>query len=62
MGPRWDSSAVVDPELQVYGVDNLRVVDASIIPVIPGGHTVAVVYMIGEKASDMVKRKWLKKP
>lgn len=62
MGPKWDSSAVVDPELIVHGVDNLRIVDASIIPVIPGGHTVAVVYMIGEKASDMIKRKWLTKP
>jgi choline dehydrogenase len=46
---------VVDDELKVYGVDGLSVVDASIIPLIPGGTTQSTVYAIGEKASDLIK-------
>lgn len=58
MGPASDPDAVVNPELQVYGIQNLRVVDASIIPTLPASHTNAVVFMIGEKAADMVKAYW----
>ena len=45
----------MDPELRVYGVSNLRVVDASIMPVIPSANTNAPTIMIGEKASDLIK-------
>lgn len=58
MGPSADRSAVVNPKLVVRGVSNLRVADNSIIPVIPGGHLNAPAIMIGEKASDLIKRDW----
>ncbi|XP_055847607.1 glucose dehydrogenase [FAD, quinone] isoform X2 [Episyrphus balteatus] len=58
MGPDFDTEAVVDPQLRVKGIQNLRVVDASIIPIIPAGHTNAIVIMIAEKASDMIKQSW----
>uniref|UniRef100_A0A2S2Q5M4 Glucose dehydrogenase n=1 Tax=Sipha flava TaxID=143950 RepID=A0A2S2Q5M4_9HEMI len=58
MGPAWDRNAVVDPQLKVYGVNGLRVIDCSIMPTITGGHTVAPAYMIGEKGADLVKLSW----
>ena len=50
-----DPMAVVDPELQVYGVEVLRIVDASIMPTIIMGHTNAPTIAIGEKAADLIK-------
>lgn len=60
MGPSWDRDAVVDPQLRVYGIKGLRVIDASIMPNLVSGNTNAPVIMIGEKGSDLVKEFWLK--
>ncbi|KAJ7090268.1 hypothetical protein B0H15DRAFT_779362 [Mycena belliarum] len=46
---------VVDGQLRVHGVQNLRVIDASVIPVIPDCRIQNSVYMLGEKGADMVK-------
>jgi choline dehydrogenase len=47
--------AVVDPGLKVYGIDGLRVVDASVFPTVPRGNTNAPVIMTAEKAADLIK-------
>ncbi|XP_050356439.1 glucose dehydrogenase [FAD, quinone]-like [Nymphalis io] len=61
MGPSWDKNAVVDSRLRVYGIKNLRVSDASIMPTVVRGNTNAPTIMIGEKASDMIKEDWMVK-
>ncbi len=54
MGPRSDPTAVVDQRFRVHGTRGLRVVDASVFPRIPGFFIVTSVYMVAEKASDVI--------
>jgi choline dehydrogenase len=54
MGPRSDPKAVLDTNFRVYGTKGLRVVDASAFPRIPGMFVVSAIYMMAEKASDVI--------
>jgi choline dehydrogenase len=49
-----DAMAVVDPQLRVYGVEGLRVADASVMPTVTSGNTVAPCFMIGWRAAEMI--------
>jgi len=49
---------VVDPKLKVYGVQNLRVVDASIFPLGVRNNLQTAVYAVAEKAADIIKKDW----
>ncbi len=50
-----DEGAVVDPQTRVHGIEALRVVDASIMPLIPGGNTNAPAIMVAERAADLIR-------
>lgn len=54
MLPR-EKGGVVDPGLRVYGTQNVRVVDASVFPLIPRGNLMATVYAVAERAAEVIK-------
>ncbi|CCM01756.1 uncharacterized protein FIBRA_03822 [Fibroporia radiculosa] len=58
MLPR-ESGGVVDPELKVYGTNNIRVVDLSIVPLHFAAHPQATVYAIAEKAATIIKTNYV---
>ncbi|KDR70983.1 hypothetical protein GALMADRAFT_103022 [Galerina marginata CBS 339.88] len=58
MTPKDASFGVVDPDLRVKGVVGLRIVDASVIPIVPAGHTQAATYVFAERAADLIKALW----
>ncbi|KAF2855286.1 GMC oxidoreductase [Plenodomus tracheiphilus IPT5] len=53
-----EDGGVVNPRLQVYGVDNLRVIDCSIVPVLPDVNILASIYMLAEKGAEMIREDW----
>jgi choline dehydrogenase-like flavoprotein len=55
MGPDKDDMAVVDSQLRVRGAQGLRVVDASVMPDMPGGNINAPIIMMAEKAADLIR-------
>ncbi|MFZ1862704.1 MAG: GMC family oxidoreductase N-terminal domain-containing protein [Polyangiales bacterium] len=54
MGAADDPTAVVDNELRVHGIENLRIADASIFPLLPSGNTHAPTVAVAEKAADLI--------
>lgn len=53
-----EDGGVVNHRLQVYGVDGLRVVDCSIVPVLPDANILASIYMVAEKGAEMIREDW----
>ncbi|KAN0125467.1 hypothetical protein V8E53_015437 [Lactarius tabidus] len=57
MAPR-SLGGVVDPKMKIYGLTNVRVVDASVIPLTTGVAIQSTVYAIAEKAADILRKEW----
>ena len=55
MGPASNDMTVVDEQLRVHGIDNLRVADASIMPTVTHANTNVTCMMIGERVADFIK-------
>ncbi|KAL6716047.1 hypothetical protein ACLMJK_007009 [Lecanora helva] len=56
MGRQNDTNAIVDSNGKVFGVKGVRVIDASVIPLIAPGHSAAIVFMVAEKLADSIKK------
>jgi choline dehydrogenase-like flavoprotein len=51
-----DEMSVVDSRLQVYGINNLRIADGSIMPRVTTGNTMALCVIIGERATELIRQ------
>jgi choline dehydrogenase-like flavoprotein len=60
MGPSSDPSAVMDPHLKVHGFKNLRVVDASAMPIYINANIYVVTLTIAEKGASLIRDDWMK--
>ncbi|KAG7439444.1 aryl-alcohol oxidase precursor [Guyanagaster necrorhizus] len=58
MSPRGADWGVVDPDFVLKGVEGVRIVDASVLPKPPAGHTQAAVYFFAERGADLIKKSW----
>lgn len=61
LGSSTDPNAVVDSELRIHGIPNIRVADASIFPTVPNSNPIAGIMMVAEKAADMINNAWPQK-
>ncbi|KAJ7318137.1 pyranose dehydrogenase [Mycena albidolilacea] len=59
MSARDAKHGVVDPDLLVKGAHGLRIIDASVMPVIPSAHTAAATYAIAERGAEILKQTWM---
>ncbi|KAG7095828.1 hypothetical protein E1B28_006523 [Marasmius oreades] len=58
MTPEDASYGVVNPDLKLKGVKGVRVVDGSVFPLVPTAHTQAPIYILAERAADIIKKEW----
>ncbi|KAJ7654804.1 aryl-alcohol oxidase-like protein [Mycena rosella] len=58
MSARDAGYGVVDPDLLVKGIDGLRIIDASVLPLVPAAHTQAATYVVAERGADLIKQRW----
>ncbi|KAF8996629.1 aryl-alcohol oxidase [Cyathus striatus] len=58
MSPKGAKYGVVDPDLRLKGAVGVSIVDASVIPIVPAGHTQAPVYAVAERGADLIKKRW----
>ncbi|PPQ66925.1 hypothetical protein CVT26_010014 [Gymnopilus dilepis] len=56
MSPQNSKTGVVNPDLTVKGIEGLRIVDASVFPFVPSTHTQGPVYLLAERAADLIKQ------
>ncbi|KAJ6551651.1 aryl-alcohol oxidase-like protein [Mycena capillaripes] len=59
MSSRDAKYGVVNPDLLVKGFEGLRIIDASVLPIVPSAHTQAATYVVAERGADLIKQRWM---